>query len=180
MNLEFIPFFSLKIERTARALRKQKRLEQIQKLPDFDLEYIFSEASDNKPLEMGDNNNEKPLRDYAMPNASGAPSSIVRPTVTANNFEISPALIRIIQQEQFSGLDNEDPNDHIGNFLEKCDTLKLNGVTNDAIRLGLFPFSLKDKAKIWLKSNPANSFTTWEDLSGAFLRKYFPLVRLLN
>ncbi|KMS97498.1 hypothetical protein BVRB_5g126420 [Beta vulgaris subsp. vulgaris] len=26
---------------------------------------------------MGDNNNEKPLRDYAMPNASGAPSSIV-------------------------------------------------------------------------------------------------------
>ncbi|XP_057247183.1 uncharacterized protein LOC130589705 [Beta vulgaris subsp. vulgaris] len=81
-------FFYPEIEKTARALRKQKRLEQIQKLPDFDLEYIFSGESDNKPLEMGDNNKEKPLRDYAMPNASGAPSSIVRPTISANNFEL--------------------------------------------------------------------------------------------
>ncbi|XP_057251773.1 uncharacterized protein LOC104897055 [Beta vulgaris subsp. vulgaris] len=124
---------------------------------------------------MGDDNNEKPLRDYAMPNASGAPSSIVRPTISANNFELHPALIQIIQQDHFIGLDNEDPNEHIITFLEKCDTVKLNGVTDDVIRLGLFPFSLRDKAKMWLKSNPPNSFTTWATLSQAFLSKYFPL-----
>ncbi|XP_048494419.1 uncharacterized protein LOC104887343 [Beta vulgaris subsp. vulgaris] len=123
---------------------------------------------------MGYNNNEKPLRDYAMPNASGASSSIVRPTISANNFELRPALIQIIQQDQFSGLDNEDPNEHITTFLEKCDTVKLNGVTDDVIRLGLFPFSLKDKAKMWLKSNPPNSFTTWATLYQAFLSTYFP------
>ncbi|XP_048492988.1 uncharacterized protein LOC125493566 [Beta vulgaris subsp. vulgaris] len=166
--------FDPEIEKTERALRKQKRLEQIQELPYFGLEYIFSEESDNKPLEMGDNNNEKPLRDYAMSNASGASSSIVRPTISPNNFELRPALIQIIQQDQFSGLDDEDPNEHITTFLEKCDTVKLNGVTDDVIRLGLFPFSLKDKAKMWLKSNPPNSFTTWATLSQAFLSKYFP------
>ncbi|XP_057247487.1 uncharacterized protein LOC125492826 [Beta vulgaris subsp. vulgaris] len=108
-----------------------------------------------------------------MPNASGAPSSIVRPNISANNFELRPALIQIIQQDQFSGLDNEDPNEHITTFLEKCDIVKLNEVTDDVIRLGLFPFSLKDKAKMWLKSNPPNSFTTWVTLSQAFLSKYF-------
>jgi len=68
----------------------------------------------------------------------------------------------------------ENPNNHIASFLEKCHTIKMNGVSNDAIRLRLFPFSLKDKAKYWLLNLNANSFTTWDGLSKAFLCKYFP------
>ena len=49
---------------------------------------------------------------------------------------------------QFFGMINEDPNDHIAKFLEICNTFKINGVIKDALRLRLFPFSLKDKAKI--------------------------------
>ena len=59
-------------------------------------------------------------------------------------------------------------------FLEICDTLKYNGVSNDALRLRLFPFTLKDKVRAWLKSQPPGSFTNWDDLARAFLAKYFP------
>ena len=54
----------------------------------------------------------------------------------------------------------ENPNNHITSFLEKCDTIKMNGVSNDAIRLRLFLLSLIDKAKCWLLNPNANSFTT--------------------
>ncbi|XP_020272344.1 uncharacterized protein LOC109847526 [Asparagus officinalis] len=66
------------------------------------------------------------------------------------------------------------PTTHSSIFLEYCDTLKMNGVSDDAIKLRLFPFSLRDKARAWLQSLPPGSITTWDQLSEAFLAKYFP------
>jgi len=90
------------------------------------------------------------LRDYALPQASGITSSIVNPTVEANHFELSPALITFVEQDNFGGHPSDNPNVHFRKFLAKCDTIKLNGVTTDAIRLRLFPFSLRDRASDWL------------------------------
>ena len=125
-------------------------------------------------------NNENPtdtrvLLDTSMSDLGGTRQSITRPNIKANTFEIKPALLQMIQSTvQFYGMLNEDPNDHIANFLEICDTLKYNGVSSDALRLRLFAFTLKDKAKIWLKSQPPGSFTNWNDLAKKFLAKYFP------
>ena len=101
-------------------------------------------------------------------------SGIRRPAAQANNFELRPALISMVQQNQFSGATNEDPNDHLDLFIELSDTVKQNGVSEEAIRLHLFSFSLKDGAKRWLKSLPPNSITTWDELAAAFLKRYFP------
>jgi hypothetical protein len=38
----------------------------------------------------------------------------------------------------------------------------------------LFPFSLKDNAKLWYNSMLASSIHTWEVLSSKFLKKFFP------
>ena len=114
------------------------------------------------------------LQEYTMPNPGDNLSSIVRPNVDANNFEIKPAIIQMISQFQFGGLPSEDPNAHLAQFLEICDTFKMNGVSSDAIKLRLFPFSLRDKAKLWLHSLTPQSIRSWDVLSKAFLGKYFP------
>ncbi|KAK5841829.1 hypothetical protein PVK06_004152 [Gossypium arboreum] len=112
---------------------------------------------------------------YAKPTLTGTESSIVRPVVAANNFELKANTIQMIQQfVQFDGLQDEDPNTHLANFLEFCDTFKINGVSDDAIRLWLFPFSLRNKAKQWLNSLPRGSITIWEQMTKKFLLKYFP------
>ncbi|XP_075076655.1 uncharacterized protein LOC142163283 [Nicotiana tabacum] len=72
------------------------------------------------------------------------------------------------------GLPHEYPQQHILNFLEISDTYITNGVTPDYVRLTLFPFSLLGEAKRWLKAEPANSITSWNDLARKFLARFFP------
>ena len=89
------------------------------------------------------------LLDTSMPGLGGTQRSIARPSINSNNFEIKPSLIQMIQNmSQFFGMTNKDPNDYIAEFLKIYDTIKMNGVTEDALGLRLFPFTLKDKAKI--------------------------------
>ncbi|XP_024021733.1 uncharacterized protein LOC112091705 [Morus notabilis] len=75
---------------------------------------------------------------------------------------------------QFSGIATEDAHLHLGQFMKVCDTFKLAGVTEDALRLKLFPYSLRDRARVWLNSLPPDSVATWDDLAEKFLMKYFP------
>ena len=72
-----------------------------------------------------------------------------RPTVNVgdNGFELKPALINMVQATQFCGKAHEDASAHLQHFLEICSTFTIQGVTQDAILLRLFPFSLLGKAK---------------------------------
>ena len=80
----------------------------------------------------------------------------------------------MVQVNQFGGGPLEDPRDHLTNFLQICATIKSNGVSDDVIRLHLFPFSLRDKARSWLNSLPAQSLTSWDQVAQLFLEKFFP------
>ncbi|KAK5819480.1 hypothetical protein PVK06_024483 [Gossypium arboreum] len=118
------------------------------------------------------------MYDYAKPSLTGTELTIVRPAIAANTFELKPNTIQMIQQfVQFDGLQDEDPNFHLAHFLELCDTFKIIGVFDDAIRLRLFPFSLRNKAKQWLNSLPRGSVTTWEQMTKKFLLQYFLLAK---
>jgi hypothetical protein len=91
-----------------------------------------------------------------------------------DNFELKPALINMVQQRPFCGKVSEDVNAHLQHFLEICSTFTIRGVTQDAVRLRLFAFSLLGKAKQWFYSNK-EAVSTWEKCSNAFLAKFFPL-----
>ncbi|KAL3537675.1 hypothetical protein ACH5RR_001041 [Cinchona calisaya] len=118
------------------------------------------------------NGNGRPLREYALPNFDGANLSIARMPVQANNFEIKPVLIQMLQAHaMFRGGPNEDPYTHLMNFEEVLDIFKLNGVHPDCVRIRVFPFSLHDRAKSWLQSHVQGTFTTWNQLAQEFLAK---------
>jgi hypothetical protein len=82
---------------------------------------------------------------------------IAPPTLEANFYEIKPALLNLIMKEQFSGASNDDAVAHLDNFVELCEMQKHKDVNGDIIKLKLFPFSLRGRAKDWLLSLPRNS-----------------------
>ncbi|XP_070025904.1 uncharacterized protein [Nicotiana sylvestris] len=108
------------------------------------------------------------LRDYARPDHFEGESSVRRSPIAANNFDIRIGLIQTIQQScQFAGVASEAPHTHLIDFLELVETCRYNGVTTDAIRLWLFPFSLKGEAKTWLRNLPrgVNQVEAWNSLA---------------
>ena len=88
------------------------------------------------------------------------------------HFELKPTLITMVQASPFCGKAHEDANAHLQHFLEICSTFTIKGVTQEAIHLRLFPFSLLGKVKEWFYSN-RNTIDTWDKCSNAFLVKFF-------
>ena len=97
-----------------------------------------------------------------------------QPPIEANNFELKPALITVVQQNQFTGHPSEDHNEHLGGFLRMANTVKLNGVNPDVIKLQLFPFSLRCIAANWFESLPNGLVKNGEEFVEAYLSRFFP------
>lgn len=131
--------FDTEIERTTRALRKQARERRRELVASpIVLEDMAVNRIEGNPLPPPPR--AKTLREYLTPNMDGCGRSIVISPILADNFQLKPALIQLVQQNQFGGHDSEDPRAHIVEFLQICDTVKLNEVSEDAIKLMLSPF----------------------------------------
>nr|GEV87117.1 reverse transcriptase domain-containing protein [Tanacetum cinerariifolium] len=70
-------------------------------------------------------------------------------------------------------LSGDDANKHLDKFLHVTQSIKVNGVIDDALRLYLFPHSLTHHATAWFDRLPRNSITTFEQMAKMFLGKYF-------
>ena len=114
------------------------------------------------------------MEDFWRPIIQAEYSAVRQPAVEVNNFELKPALITMVQQHQFTGHPTEDPNEHLGRFLRMANTVKLNSVRPEVIKLQLFPFSLRDIAATWFDSLSYGSVNTWEELMEAYLGRFFP------
>ena len=130
-----------KIERTLkRILRDKREAARMEKLPmrpmeenrDGDVGSTRGGSIHHDTANM--DNLLPPIKDYGHPSAV-TPPVIRRPTIQANIFELKSITLQLLQGIQFHRLAHEDPNAHILNFLEVCDTLKYNGVSDDDIQL---------------------------------------------
>lgn len=77
----------------------------------------------------------------------------------------------MVQANQFYGKAYEEASAHLQHFLEICSSITIKGVTQDAVLLNLFPFSLLGKAKQWFYANKDNTDTR-EKCSNAFLSMF--------
>ena len=120
--------------------------------------------------------NQRPItmEDFWRPSIQEEYSVVRQPAIEANNFELKLALITMVQQHQFTRHPSEDPNEHMGRFMRMANTVKLNGVRPEVIKLQLFPFSLRDVAATWFDSLPVGSVNTWEELVEAYMSRFFP------
>nr|GEX36142.1 reverse transcriptase domain-containing protein [Tanacetum cinerariifolium] len=75
---------------------------------------------------------------------------------------------------QFHGLPGDDANKHLDKLLHVTQSIKVNEVTDDALYLYLFPYSLTHHATAWFDRLPKNSINTFEQMAKMFLMKYFP------
>ncbi|KAL6340246.1 hypothetical protein AAG906_040682 [Vitis piasezkii] len=106
------------------------------------------------------------------PPRMSAPSCILPPL---EQLVIRPHIVPLLPT--FHGMESENPYAHIKEFEEVCNTFREGGASIDLMRLKLFPFTLKDKAKIWLNSLRPRSIRNWVDLQAEFLKKFFPTHR---
>jgi hypothetical protein len=66
-------------------------------------------------------------------------------------FEIKTSTTHMVQHSPFTG--KEDLNLHLQAFIQLCQTFNMDGVTQDQMRVRLFPFSLLGKALQWFMLN---------------------------
>jgi hypothetical protein len=104
---------------------------------------------DNQSLH-NENNLVRTLRDYMNPTRTSARSCIVF-SPDASHFNFKSGIIQLLPS--FHGLDLENPYLHLRESEEVCNIYNNLNCNMNTIRLKLFSFSLKDKAKTWLQKS---------------------------
>src|ERR1051325_962112 len=117
----------LPIPEPERSIIRRRRV-RVPRTNQFIPQYFVS-AEPAKEPDMGDQ--PRPLKSYAIPSQEEPHNSIVAPSIEANNFELKPSLLSVVQQNQFSGGSMDDPNLHLSFFLQYADTVKANGVSQE-------------------------------------------------
>nr|GEV88306.1 reverse transcriptase domain-containing protein [Tanacetum cinerariifolium] len=84
----------------------------------------------------------------------GYGEAIVLPPILAENFERKARLLQLVTSSQFHGFERDDPHARTRWFNKIASTLKYQNVSNEAIMLMFFPFSLDVAARIWLEKEP--------------------------
>src|SRR3954462_10675011 len=105
---------------------------------------------------------------------------IAPPARDATFYEIKPTLLNIVMRKQFSGASSDDAALHLNNFVELCEMQKYKDVDGDIIKIKLFPFYLRGKAKEWLLSLTRNSIDSWIKCKDAFIGKYYPPAKIIS
>ena len=94
------------------------------------------------------------LCDFSNTNNNDFLSTLIAPLNDVESCEINAALLNLVMKDQLCGLPSEDAATHLNNFVDLCYMQKKKDMGNNIVKLKLFPFSLRDRAKICFRLCP--------------------------
>nr|GEU91920.1 reverse transcriptase domain-containing protein [Tanacetum cinerariifolium] len=122
--------------------------------------------------QMADN---QTMEELLQAPTEGYGEAIIIPEINAAHFEIKTNLLQLVQANPYHGFERENPHTRINNFKRITSTLKFKDLSNDVIKLMMFPYLLEGAARVvWYDKEPPNSILTWEELVNKFVNQLFP------
>ncbi|GKE46460.1 hypothetical protein Tco_1477718, partial [Tanacetum coccineum] len=105
------------------------------------------------------------IEELCQPTMNGRGGPIAPVNIQAMAFGLKNHMIQQVQNScQFHGLLGDDANKHLDKFLTITQSMKQNGVIDDALRLYLFPYSLTHHATAWFDHLSKISIHTLEEM----------------
>ena len=121
------------------------------------------------------NDRDEFIKEYVMFYPNSMHTSIKRHKIITTQFEFKPMMFQMLQAiNQFVGVVIDDPHIHLKKFTEVDENFNIPGVEDDAFKLRLFLYFLRDRAKAWLNSFSPNFVKNGRELAEKLLLKYFP------
>ncbi|XP_070044992.1 uncharacterized protein [Nicotiana tomentosiformis] len=127
--------------------------------------------NDLKNVPLGDVDREDEQVEEILPNEEYV-SAIVPPSIRVGNFQITNVMLTLLEQRGFFiGAPTQNAYKYLKRFVDTCWGSKQTNVSEDALRLRLFPLTLRGKALDWLERLPNHSIHTWDELAEKFIAK---------
>nr|GEV67754.1 reverse transcriptase domain-containing protein [Tanacetum cinerariifolium] len=149
----------------------------------FDFEEVMNNNHNHEPppqngtppMVRPNRQDPRTMEELCQPSINGRGRPIASIPIQATDFGLRHHMIQQVQNMcQIHGLPGDDANRHIDKLLEITQHMKQNRVSNDALRLSPFPYSLMHHAIAWYDRLPRNSIHSFDDMMRKFLSKYFP------
>jgi hypothetical protein len=122
----------------------------------------------------------KPINQFSTPmgkDLEPLPSSL---PIHAPSYELRPSLIAMVQEQSFSGAEEENPYTHFRGFEEVCLCLVIRGMLHETLKWKLFPFALTGIAKKLYTQTIRGVKGDLEVLRNKFCLAFFPESQLVD
>ena len=114
------------------------------------------------------------MKEYFIPSIYNPSTCIHLSEIPVSHYKIKSTTIQMLPS--FYRNTNEDPYKYLDKLLEICFIIKIQNFIDDALRLTLFSFLLKDKPKYWL-GTIGRSIRIGAEMQYEVLMKFYPIGR---
>jgi hypothetical protein len=87
-------------------------------------------------------------------------------------FGIDPAIVKTIYEDRYKGNPCDDPIAYLEKFEKRCESIKIDNVSNERIKVKMFPYSLCARSQDWFLNWPLGTFHSWYNIKAALKERF--------